>query len=97
MQKFIKGFKQSFEVIVLKNSAKTAQEATTALGCDIGAIVKSLLIKTEDSFVLCLVSSNKRCPLNKIKKIKNNTLMVSSKKIKTQIGYTIGCLSQGSN
>jgi len=38
-EKFLKDFKQSLEVIVLKDTAKTAQNAATAWGCDVGAIV----------------------------------------------------------
>ena len=68
VEKFLKGFDQSLEVVVLVNSARTAKDAATALGCEVGAIVKSLLFKTEDSFILCLVSGDKRCSLNKLKK-----------------------------
>ena len=46
-EKFLKNFDQSLEVIVLENSARTAQDAAAALACDVGAIVKSLLFKTE--------------------------------------------------
>ena len=67
-EKFLKDFDQSLEVIVLENSAKTAKDAATALGCDVGAIVKSLLFKAKDSFTLCLVAGDKRCSLNKLKK-----------------------------
>jgi prolyl-tRNA editing enzyme YbaK/EbsC (Cys-tRNA(Pro) deacylase) len=44
-EKFLKNFDQSLEVIVLENSARTAQDAATALVCDVGAIVKSLLFR----------------------------------------------------
>ena len=70
-EKFLKNFDQSLEVIILENSARTAQDAATALVCDVGAIVKSLLFKTGDNFTLCLVAGDKRCSLNKLKKIKN--------------------------
>ena len=94
-EKFLKDFDQSLEVIVLKDTARTAQDAATALGCDVGAIVKSLLFKTEDSFILCLVSGDKRCSLNKLKKIKNkkDISMASPEEVKTQTGYTIGGVS----
>ena len=94
-EKFLKDFDQSLEVIVLKDTARTAQDAATALGCDVGAIVKSLLFKTEDSFILCLVSGDKRCSLNKLKEIKNkkDVLMASPEDVKTQTGYTIGGVS----
>ena len=95
VEKFLKDFDQSLEVIVLENSARTAQDAATALGCDVGAIIKSLLFKTEDSFILCLVSGDKRCSLNKLKEIKNkkDVSMASPEDVKTQTGYTIGGVS----
>ena len=95
VEKILKNFDESLEVIVLENSARTAQDAATALGCDVGAIVKSLLFKTEDSFILCLVAGDKRCSLNKLKKIKNikDVSMASPEEVKTQTGYTIGGVS----
>ena len=95
VEKFLKGFDQSLEVIVLENSARTAKDAAIALGCDVGAIVKSLLFKTGDNFTLCLVAGDKRCSLNNLKKIKNikDISMASPEEIKTQTGYTIGGVS----
>ncbi|MDB4069806.1 YbaK/EbsC family protein [Candidatus Pelagibacter sp.] len=95
VEKFLKGFDQSLEVIVLENSARTAKDAAIALDCDVGAIVKSLLFKTEDNFNLCLVAGDKRCSLNKLKKIKNikDISMASPEEVKTQTGYTIGGVS----
>ena len=95
VEKFLKGFDQSLEVIVLENSARTAKDAAIALGCDVGAIVKSLLFKTGDNFTLCLVAGDKRCSLNKLKKIKNikDISMASPEEVKTQTGYTIGGVS----
>ncbi len=95
VEKFLKDFDQSLEVIILENSARTAKDAAIALGCDVGAIVKSLLLKTEDSFILCLVAGDKRCSLNKLKKIKDekDISMASPEEVKTQTGYTIGGVS----
>ena len=94
-EKFLKNFDQSLEVIVLENSARTAQDAATALECKVGAIVKSLLFRTENSFILCLVAGDKRCSLNKLKKIKDkkDISMASPEDVKTQTGYTIGGVS----
>jgi len=94
-KKFLKNFNQSLDVIVLENSARTAQDAATALGCDVSAIVKSLLFKTEDNFILCLVAGDKRCSLNKLKKCtdKKDIKMASPEEVKTQTGYTIGGVS----
>ena len=70
-QKSIKEFDPNLKVIVLENTARTANDAATALGCKVGAIVKSLLFKVGENFVLCLVSGDKRCSLNKLKKLLN--------------------------
>ena len=95
VEKFLKDFDKSLEVIILENSARTAKDAAKALNCNVGAIVKSLLFKTEDSFTLCLVAGDKRCSLNKLKKIKNikDISMASPEEVKTQTGYTIGGVS----
>ena len=94
-EKFLKNFDQSLEVLVLENSARTAQDAAAALACDVGAIVKSLLFRTESTFILCLVAGDKRCSLNKLKKIKDkrDISMATPEDVKTQTGYTIGGVS----
>ena len=95
VKKFLKIFNQSLEIIVLENSARTAQDASKALNCNVGAIVKSLLFRTRDTFTLCLVAGDKRCSLTKLKKIKNEKdfYMASPEDVKTQTGYTIGGVS----
>jgi Cys-tRNA(Pro) deacylase len=93
--RFLKEYDQSLEVIILENSARTAHDAATALNCNVGAIIKSLLFKTDDSFTLCLVAGDKKCSLNKLKKIKDkkDVSMASPEDVKTQTGYTIGGVS----
>ena len=94
-EKFLKGFDQSLEVIILEDSARTAQDAAKALDCNVGAIVKSLLFRAGDDFILCLVAGDKRCSLNKLKKFKDkkDISMASPEEVKTQTGYTIGGVS----
>ena len=94
-EKFLKDFDQSLEIIVLENSARTAQDAAGALDCNVGAIIKSLLFRTGDDFTLCLVAGDKRCSLNKLKEItgKKDISMASPEDVKTQTGYTIGGVS----
>tara|TARA_X000001036_G_scaffold188409_1_gene177613 strand:+ start:783 stop:1262 length:480 start_codon:yes stop_codon:yes gene_type:complete len=95
VDKILKEFNQSLEIIILKNSAKTAEQAAEALSCNVGAIIKSLLFKNENGFTLCLVSGDKRCSLKNLKKIKNqkDISMASPEEVKTQTGYTIGGVS----
>ena len=94
-EKFLKSFDQSLEVIILEDSARTAQDAAKALDCNVGAIVKSLLFRAGDDFILCLVAGDKRCSLNKLKKLKDkkDISMASPEEVKTQTGYTIGGVS----
>ena len=94
-QEHLKNFDENRKITVLEETARTAQDASKALKCEVGAIVKSLLFSTEDSFFLCLVSGDKRCSLNKLKKItgKKNLCMATPEEVKTQTGYTIGGVS----
>ena len=68
-EKSLKEFDNSMNVIELDSSARTALDAANSLNCEVGAIVKSLLFRTENTFLLCLISGDKRCSLNKLKKI----------------------------
>ena len=94
-EKALKDFDQSISVIILEDSARTAKDAAISLKCEVGAIVKSLLFKTEDTFILSLIAGDKRCSLNKLKKITNkkDISMANPKDVKTQTGYTIGGVS----
>jgi Cys-tRNA(Pro) deacylase len=81
--------------MILDTSARTALEAASSLGCEVGAIVKSLLFKTKNSFILCLVAGDKKASLNKIKKTLNikDVSMAAAEDVKTITGYTIGGVS----
>ena len=94
-EKSIKEYNSEMSVIVLDSSAKTAIEAASSLGCEVGAIVKSLLFKTENTFTLFLVSGDKKASLNKIKKTLNikDASMASPDEVKNITGYTIGGVS----
>ena len=94
-RKALEEFDQSIVVIILKNTARTANDAANSLDCEVGAIIKSLLFRTENSFILCLVAGDKRCSLNKLKKLTNrkDVSMASPEEVKTQTGYTIGGVS----
>ena len=93
--KVLKDFDPSLEVEVLNSSARTAVDAAASLNCEVGAIVKSLLLRTDDSFILCLVSGDKRCSLNKIKKMinKKDVSMANADQVKSQTGFSIGGVS----
>ena len=95
VQKKLEEFSKELKAIVLNSSARTAQQAAESLNTKVGSIVKSLLFKTEDGFLLCLISGDKRCSLNKLKKIKNqkNISMANADQVKEVTGFTIGGVS----
>ena len=95
VNKVLKDFDTSLEVRVLDSSARTAIDAASSLNCEVGAIVKSLLLRTDDNFVLCLVSGDKKCSLNKIKKKigKKDVSMANADQVKDQTGFSIGGVS----
>ena len=95
VDRILKEFDPNQKVIVLNSSARTALEAASSLGCEVGAIVKSLLFKTENSFLLCLVAGDKKASLNKIKKKLDtkDLSMATADNVKIITGFTIGGVS----
>ncbi len=95
VEKFLKNFDPKFDIILLDTSARTALEAASSLKCEVGAIVKSLLFKTENTFTLCLIAGDKKASLNKIKKTLNikDASMASADEVKNITGFTIGGVS----
>jgi len=91
----LKKFNSEIKVIELEQTARTANDAANSLNTEVGSIVKSLLFRNEENFLLCLVSGDKRCSLNKLKKIFNSKdlCMASPDEVKDQTGYTIGGVS----
>ena len=94
-ERALKDFNSKLSVVILEETARTAIDASNSLKCEVGAIVKSLLFKTGTDFILCLVAGDKRCSLNKLKKITNikDISMASPEEVKAQTGYTIGGVS----
>ena len=94
-EKALKEFDETLSVTELENTARTAVDAAKSLNCEVGAIVKSLLFKNGENYFLCLVSGDKRCSLNKLKKFFNSKdlSMASPNDVKEQTGYTIGGVS----
>ena len=95
VDKDLKTFDLKLKVEVLNSSARTAIDAANSLKCEVGAIVKSLLLRADDGYVLCLVSGDKKCSLNKVKKItgKKDVCMANAEDVKQQTGFTIGGVS----
>ena len=95
VQEFIKKFDPKLEVLVLNTTARTAEDAANSLKCEVGAIVKSLLFRAEESFLICLIAGDRRCSLNKLKKIlqKKDVSMANADEVKSITGFSIGGVS----
>ena len=93
--KALEVFDKNLKVQILQETARTAKDAANALNCEEGAIVKSLVFQAETKFLICLVSGDKRCSLNKLKKLisKKDVSMASADEVKAQTGFTIGGVS----
>ena len=92
VQEFINQFDSQLKVLILDTTARTAKDAAESLGCDVGAIVKSLVFRADDTFLICLVAGDKRCSLNKLKKIinKKDVCMANADEVKVNTGFSIG-------
>ena len=88
-------FNKNLKVQILEKTARTAKEAAIALNCKEGAIVKSLVFKSGEDFLICLVSGDKKCSLNKVKKLvfQKDVSMANAEDVKAQTGFTIGGVS----
>ena len=92
VKEFIKKFDPKLEVLVLDTTARTAQDAANSIKCEVGAIVKSLLFRAENTFLICLIAGDKRCSLNKLKKTlqKKDVSMANADEVKKNTGFSIG-------
>jgi len=92
VQEFIAQFDPKLKVLALDTAARTAKDAAKSLGCETGAIVKSLVFRADDTFLICLVAGDKRCSLNKLKKVinKKDVCMANADEVKTNTGFSIG-------
>ncbi|MAV57086.1 MAG: YbaK/EbsC family protein [Pelagibacteraceae bacterium TMED247] len=92
VERSLREYNANLKVIALKKTARTAKDASISLKCELGAIVKSLVFKAEGEFLVCLVSGDKRCSLNKLKKIlnKKDVAMANANEVKENTGFSIG-------
>ncbi len=92
VQEFIIQFDSKLKILILDTSARTAKGAANSLKCEVGEIVKSLLFRADSSFLICLVAGDRRCSLNKLKKIlkKKDVSMANADEVKATTGFSIG-------
>ena len=92
VQEFINQFDSKLKISILDTTARTAKDAAESLGCEVGAIVKSLVFRADDTFLICLIAGDKRCSLNKLKKVidKKDVCMANADEVKVNTGFSIG-------
>ena len=92
VKKYLQKIYPKIKLIELNRSARTAQGAANSLQKEVGAIVKSLLFKTEENeFYLCLVSGDKYISEKKLETITQKTITkANADEVKKQTGFSIG-------
>ena len=92
VEESLKQFDSNLKILALDTTARTAKDAANSLKCELGAIVKSLVFRAENDFLICLVAGDKRCSLNKLKKFlnKKDVSMANADQVKENTGFSIG-------
>ncbi len=81
------------EVIVLSETARTAEDAAASLGCPLGAIVKSLVFTVGGTPVMALVAGDRRCDTKALPRalgLEGKTKRADADIVRTATGFSIG-------
>ena len=92
VEQFIKKFDSELKILFLDSAARTAKDAAKSLGCELGTIIKSLVFRANNDFLICLIAGDKKCSLNKLKKVleKKDVAMANAEEVKINTGFSIG-------
>lgn len=83
----------SAEIIELGETARTAKDAAEALGCPLGAIVKSLVFVCGDEPVMALVAGDRQCKIEELRVALGRTGKVrraDADAVRAATGFAIG-------
>jgi prolyl-tRNA editing enzyme YbaK/EbsC (Cys-tRNA(Pro) deacylase) len=80
------------QVLRLADSTRTAPEAAAAVGCDVGAIAKSLLFIAEGEPLLVICGGDRRVDPAKVSELAgvSSVKMASAEQVRQYTGYAIG-------
>jgi len=81
------------EILELASSTRTAQEAATAAGCDVGQIVKSLVLKgaASNGLYLVLTSGRNRVCMDSVATLVGESVgMADAASVREATGFAIG-------
>jgi len=82
-----------FQVVELPDSARTAQEAASAIGCEVREIAKSLVFRCieDDSPLLVVASGSDRVDENKLSRAVGRTVKKADAAfVRDRLGFAIG-------
>jgi prolyl-tRNA editing enzyme YbaK/EbsC (Cys-tRNA(Pro) deacylase) len=74
-------------VLELEESTRTAQEAAAAVGCELGQIIKSVILVDADGPLLVLCAGDRRIDLDRLG---NGAEMARGRYVREVTGYAIG-------
>jgi prolyl-tRNA editing enzyme YbaK/EbsC (Cys-tRNA(Pro) deacylase) len=82
-------------IITFGESTKTAQQAADAVGCELGQIVKSLVVTGPDGQALVLTAGDRRGDLAAVAVVlgREVTRMANAEEVRAATGYAIGGVS----
>ena len=86
----------SAKIINLLETGRTAKDAALSIGCEIGAIVKTLVFVTPEITTLALIAGDNQCnclALSKIFGVTSNFVPAGAKIVKEVTGFTIGAVA----
>jgi prolyl-tRNA editing enzyme YbaK/EbsC (Cys-tRNA(Pro) deacylase) len=91
-KKFLRDNNFEYEVLETADTTHTAQQAADTHKIPVCNIVKSLLVKVDDNFILYLVPGDKRLDLEWVKNIigVKDVRMANADEVKDITGYSIG-------
>ncbi len=81
------------EIVELAETARTAQDAADALGCPLGAIVKSLVFVCGEEPVMALVAGDRQCVTEELRAALGRTGKVAradADTVRAATGFSIG-------
>ena len=80
-------------ILYLADTARSAQDAAASIGCDLGAIVKTLVFAIGDTAVIALVAGDRQCnsaALPALLRVVGVARRANADEVREATGYAIG-------
>lgn len=90
LKSFLENKNVNFEIIEFEDLVMTSEQAAKKVN---GKILKSILVKVDDDFVLCILEGKDKIDFEKIKKLGYKEVrLAKAKEVREFTGYDIGSL-----